>query len=179
MPQSSQVASSRQRVIATIAPAAVPGAGGGQHHRVAAVRQQVRLRRRRRAASGCAAPPEGRARAPWPRSSLPPPWDARPPRRAACAPAGGARSPGRSARRGTAPASCRRGARRRWRPRHALVVRHEGPHDGELLALGQARRRVVERLVEAVAAASAPTRGEPGEIARRGPGSTIVASAVA
>jgi hypothetical protein len=47
-------------------------------------------------------------------------------------------------------------------------MRHEGAHDGDGLALGQARRRVVQRLVEAVAAARAEPR-KPREIARAAP----------
>ena len=98
-----------------IAPAAVSRAGGRQHHRVAAVRQQ--MRRGRRAVRGGEPPAAGRfdvARLRRP-TSLPPPRDAPPRRRAACAPAAAVRSPGRSARRGTAPASRRPAARRRWR----------------------------------------------------------------
>ena len=51
--------------------------------------------------------------------------------------------------------------------RHALMMRHEGAHDRDGLAFRHAGRRVVERLVEAVAAARAE-RGEPVEVARRG-----------
>ena len=47
------------------------------------------------------------------------------------------------------------------------MVRHEGANDRVVLALGQTRARVIQRLVEAIAAARAHLR-EPGEVARRG-----------
>ena len=50
--------------------------------------------------------------------------------------------------------------------RHALMVGHEGAHDRDAFAFGQAARRVVQRLVEAIAAARAD-RGEPLEVSRR------------
>jgi hypothetical protein len=49
--------------------------------------------------------------------------------------------------------------------RHALVVGHVSAHDRDVLPLGQARARVVQRLVEAVTAARADG-GETGEVAR-------------
>ena len=39
--------------------------------------------------------------------------------------------------------------------RHPLVMRHIGAHDGHRLVLGDARGRVIERLVKAIAAARA------------------------
>ncbi len=50
---------------------------------------------------------------------------------------------------------------------HALVMRHEGAHHHEPDALGQTRRRIVERLVPAIRAAAAD-RGEAREVARSG-----------
>ena len=51
--------------------------------------------------------------------------------------------------------------------RHALVMGHVGAHDRLRLTLGQARRREVERLVEAVAAAPADL-GQRREVGRGG-----------
>jgi hypothetical protein len=50
---------------------------------------------------------------------------------------------------------------------HALMMRHEGAHDRHGLVFRQPDRRIVQRLVEAVAAARAG-RGQALEVARRG-----------
>ncbi len=99
-----------------VAPAAVARSRRRHHHRVPAVGQQVRPARRAGAATGSGGASAARvrerslaARA----SSLP--RDGRRPPRAACVPAAAARLPGRSARRGSGPASRRRAAR--WRAR--------------------------------------------------------------
>ena len=161
------MASSRQRVTRDVAPAAVAGAGGGQHHRVAAVRQQVRARRRgvrrwqaagrragRRSRTGrvdFASAAQGRA----------------------TATSRGVRSCSSSSVAWTIGSAWNRVAHRAVQQRvgdgddgHALMVRHVGAHDRDVCALRQPARRVVERLVEAVAAARADA-GEPREIARR------------
>ena len=96
------------------APAAVTGAGGRQHHRVAAVGQQMGGGRRGVRGGRAAGRRAVRSPAPWRPTSRPPPRGAPRRRRAACAPAAAARSPGPSARRGTARASRRPAARRRW-----------------------------------------------------------------
>ena len=53
--------------------------------------------------------------------------------------------------------------------RHALVMRHEGPHHGHRLPGRNPARRVVQRLVEAIAALAAGRR-KPHEVADRRPG---------
>ena len=63
--------------------------------------------------------------------------------------------------------------------RHALVVRHVGPHDRDRLVLGQTRRGVVERLVPAETAAARPRRRDAAKFRTAACGSTIAASAVA
>ena len=50
--------------------------------------------------------------------------------------------------------------------RHALMMRHEGAHDRDAFALGHARRRVIQRLVEAVAPLRADL-GQPRQIGHR------------
>ena len=60
--------------------------------------------------------------------------------------------------------------------RHALVVRHEGTHDCNMLTFGHAARRVIKGFVKAVTALRA-CAGETDEILSGG--STMAASAVA
>ncbi len=51
--------------------------------------------------------------------------------------------------------------------RHALMMRHEGSHDGDAFALGHARRRIIQRIVEAVATLRADL-GQTRQIGRGG-----------
>ena len=168
MPQASRVASSRQRVTASAPAAAVAAAGRRQHHR--------RSGRWRADACGAAdrtsevnrravgTPPVAqRARAP--RTSSP-----------------RGRITGDVARRALlqeqlgglhhrlavealAHAAVEQHVGERDE-RHALVVRHVGADHRDARALGEARARVVERLVEAVRAPAARAR-ELDEVARR------------
>ena len=136
-----------------IAPAAVARARRREHHRVAAVREQVGGGRR--AVRGDEPPPAGRLDVPDFGGRL------------------RLRRPGTGHRHVTRRALLQQQLRRlddglgmEPRPhhaveqrigdgddRHALMVRHEGPHDRDGLSFRHADRRVVQGLVEAVAAA--------------------------
>ncbi|EDT03388.1 hypothetical protein BamIOP4010DRAFT_3075 [Burkholderia ambifaria IOP40-10] len=149
-----------------IVAAAVAGACGREHHRVAAVGQQMRdgrgiVRRQQtpRDAGIDAMHPAGGARV-----------DPRPPCRDPARYSllqqqlGGADGRLAVEEGANAPAQQRIGDRH---DRHALVMRHERPHDGNRHAFRHARGRVVERFVEAEASARAG-RAQPLEVARGG-----------